>query len=160
MKRFLVLTSLGVVALGLIVIWLFWPSIRQFQARYSLNRVAEQHLPQVNNSEMVGILSEEFGAPVGNKCFFARDYLVLAFSALSTEVAMEEYKKQLVILGWKKGVALYQYGDNLNLDISANDVPIISLAKTVDYEMLRNTYKGVLTIRIDYILPDRSTCNQ
>lgn len=157
-KRFLI--SLGVIGLGLIIIWLFWPNVRQFQARYLLNRAAEQSLPQLNDGEIVGILQEEFPSRVGNRCFFARDYLVLGFSVLSTEAAMEEYKKQLVILGWQKRGSIYINGDNLNLNVSENNLPIIDIHKIVDYERLRNTYNGVLSIGIDYILPDRSTCNQ
>jgi hypothetical protein len=159
-KRFLILISLGVIVLGLIVVWIIWPNMRQFQARYLLNRAAEQSLPQLNDGEIVGILPEEFPSRVGNTCFFARDYFVLAFSSMSTEAAMEEYKKQLVILGWQKRGSIYINGDNLKLNVSENNLPVLDIHKVVDYEMLRNTYNGVLTIGIDYILPDRSTCNQ
>lgn len=159
MKK-LILISLGIIVLGLVAIWLFWPNIRQVQARNLLNRTVEQSLPKVNDSEIVGILPEEFGSPVGRKCFYARDYFVLGFSSLSTEAAMEEYEKQLRMLAWQKRGFVYLHGDNLKLSVSANDVPIIDIYKIADYERLRNKYSGVLTIGIDYILPDRATCNQ
>ena len=156
MKK-LILISLGI---GLVAIWLFWPNIRQFQARNLLNQAVEQNLPQFNESVVVGIKPEEFGSPVGRTCFHARDYFVFGFSSLSTEAALEEYEKQLRMLGWQKRGSVYIHGANLKLSVSANDVPIIDINKIVDYESLRNAYKGVLTIGIDYILPDRATCNQ
>ena len=159
MKK-LILISLGIIGFGLMAIWLFWPNIRQFQARSLLNQVAEKSLPQMNDGEVVGSLLEEFSSPVGNRCFYARDYFVLGFSSLSTDAAIEEYETQLKILGWRKRGSVYLYGTNLKLVVSANDVPIIDTHKIVDYERLRNIYNGVLTIGIDYILPDRTTCNQ
>ncbi|WP_420632071.1 hypothetical protein [Candidatus Leptofilum sp.] len=152
--------SLISIGLGLIAIWLFWPKTRQFQARSLLDQAVEQNLPKVNDSEVVGILPEEFGSPVGRTCFYARDYFVLGFSSLSTEAAMEEYEKQLRMLEWQKRGSVYIYGANLKLEVIAFDVPVINYHKIVDYEELRNTYKGVLTIRLDYVLPDRATCNQ
>ena len=104
--------------------------------------------------------SDWSNAEEGGSCYYARGYLVFA-TQLSIEEVRKAYRPLLQEQGWKNedqaNMGLFVRGEHER----ANIAPVAqgtSISREIGLEQLRQEYKTVFSIRIDYMLPKREQC--
>jgi hypothetical protein len=132
------------------------------KARSGLENLITQ-LPQSEEFNVIETIRQDFSFTVEEKtCYYARANLIIGTSMPETE-ALDIYEQSLKTLNWvprgqqyKTSRILY-YGNNDKLVVTSGE-PGVEVKHAVNYEQLRKTYKGIIFVSIDYMLPNREEC--
>jgi hypothetical protein len=132
------------------------------KARSGLENLMRQ-LPQSEKFNVIKTIKQEFSHTGGEKtCYYARAHLIIGTSMPETE-SLDIYEQSLKTLNWvpreqqyKTSRVLY-YGNNDRMVVTSGE-PGVDVKDLVDYEQLRKTYKSIIFVSIDYMLPNREEC--
>jgi hypothetical protein len=163
MKRLFVLLGI-VVLLGLIAIGI--QQIEHFQkqreARDGLDASIAQ-LPTLAGFTTIKVVPLEFShTAYGKTCYYARGY-VIAGSSFSETEALDTYTEKIRSLGWMpEGMQaetsrVLMHAANERMEIYSGK-PGVDIDGAMDYDQLRQTYRSLIFVSLDYMIPSRDEC--
>lgn len=120
-------------------------------------------LPQVDGFDTIKTVQQEFSHTEYNlTCYYARANVALG-APISAPEALDSYTGALAAQGWvleknqHQSTRVLSKGSNALIVINLGE-PGVELKNEVDIEKLGQIYKGLIFIRLDYMLPPRAEC--
>ncbi len=163
MKRLILsLIAISLLSLSLFGVLQINSQWKKSQVHTGLEKLVNQ-LPTLETIDTPEVTYQEFSkSEYGLTCYYGRAYVILGTQQPLSEV-LEAYLEELYVQGWHPEG--YQYAntkilirdDNDRLVISLTE-PTIAIQDQTNYAKLKRVYKGIIFIRIDYMLPGRQEC--
>ena len=132
------------------------------EAKVDLELAIDQ-LPKLEGFETIKINQEAFShTEYGLTCYYARASIAIG-SSLPASDALEQYVEALQSQGWTPIGKQYQQtktlvlGSNSLIEVYLGE-PGIELKDDIDLEKLKQSYQGILFMRLDYMLPNSTEC--
>lgn len=163
MKRlFLSLIAISILSLLLFGIHKINSQWKKSQVYSGVEELVNQ-LPTLETIDTLDVTYQEFSqSEYGLTCYYSRAYVTLGTQQPSSEV-LEAYLEKLYVQGWHPEGN--QYANTKTLIRYDNDRLVISLTKPAivlqnqtNYAKLKQSYKAIIFIRIDYMVPSRQEC--
>ena len=165
MKHLLWLTAIAVLLCVLVLLVQQVGHLqRQREARAGLDVVIAE-LPKPAGFDMIKIVYQEFyddehgSGPV---CYYARAYIITG-SSMSESDALATYAQSLQLQGW--ALEGEQYKTERGLIRGANERvvahsgdPGVDIEDALDYAKLKEVYRSLIFVRVDYMIPSRDQC--
>lgn len=163
MKRLILsLIAISLLSLLLLGIQKINSQWKKSQVHTGLEKLVNR-LPTLETIDTVEVTYQKFSqSENGFTCYYGRAYVILGTQQPLSEV-LDAYLKELYAQGWyPEG---YQYANTKTLIRYDNDRLVISLTEPAivmqnqtNYVKLKQSYKELIFIRIDYMVPSRQKC--
>jgi len=98
----------------------------------------------------------------GPICYYARAFVIVGTLLPETQ-ALDTYTEKTQSLGWTPEGRQYEIsrilirGVNDRIVIGSGE-PGVDIKDALDYDKLRETYRSIIFVRLDYMLPSRDEC--
>jgi len=163
MKRLI----LSLIAVSLLLLLLF--GVQQINSQWQKSQVHTgseklvNQLPTLETIDTVEVTYQEFShSENGITCYYGRAYVILGTQQPLPDV-LEAYLEELYAQDWRPEGNQYAntktliHYDNDRLVISLTEPEIVTQNQT-NYAKLKQSYKEIIFIRIDYMVPSRQEC--
>ncbi len=137
----------------------------QQKAEEGVGQIVNQ-LPRSPDFELIKIVQIKmdpvYDTEIGEPCYYGRAYAIFG-SSLSEAEALEAYSGKLEASGWQPEGKQHETGRKLVR--GSNELaevyygnPGVDIERALDYTKVRQTYRSLLFVLVDYMVPHRQGC--